>query len=241
MICRSAARLMIFDASTTRLTSAAITSRSSPETATIPRLFKLCTCSPVIPTYTCEICTPAIRSARSVAVSIALTVSSRSVMTPLRIPVEGASPTPMISRPSGPLAATTVHVFVVPISRPAIVSCFMLAPPPIYWAWEIDFLLQLELSPPDRDGTARVAAVRLVDVALVAPLFSERLQIGCGSGGIQPAFAHGDRLQFGLHVLRHPARIAADVDVGTLRQPLPHQTPLFAHPILHVDLPRLIT
>ena len=45
--------------------------------------------------------TPAIRSARSVAASIALTVSSRSVTTPLRIPVEGASPTPMISARRG--------------------------------------------------------------------------------------------------------------------------------------------
>src|SRR5947209_5884489 len=53
---------------------------------------------------------------------MAWTVASRSVTTPLRIPVEGASPTPMISSPSGPDAATTAHVFVVPMSRPAMVS-----------------------------------------------------------------------------------------------------------------------
>src|SRR5579875_1234398 len=221
MICRSAARLMIFDASTTRLTSAAITSRSSPETATIPRLFKLCTCSPVIPTYTCEICTPAIRSARSVAVSIALTVSSRSVMTPLRIPVEGASPTRYRDRRSS-RASCGRHLPYIGPGRSIS-----------YYNWSF--------RRPTGTGRRESPPYALVDVALVAPLFSERLQIGCGSGGIQPAFAHGDRLQFGLHVLRHPARIAADVDVGTLRQPLPHQTPLFAHPILHVDLPRLIT
>ena len=44
--------------------------------------------------------------ARSVAASIALTVSSRSVTTPLRSPVDGASPIPRISSPSGPEAAT---------------------------------------------------------------------------------------------------------------------------------------
>src|SRR5579863_4587045 len=64
--------------------------------------------------------TPAMRSARSVAASIAFTVSSRSVMTPLRKPVEGASPTPMMSRPLGVGAATTAHVLVVPMSKPTI-------------------------------------------------------------------------------------------------------------------------
>src|SRR5579872_5767266 len=92
-------------------------------------------------------CTPAMRSARSVAASIALMVSSRSVTTPLRIPVEGASPTPMISRPSGPLAATTAHVFVVPISSPAMVSCFNLRPPPRYWARVPDILLYRTRNP----------------------------------------------------------------------------------------------
>ena len=43
-------------------------------------------------------------------------------MTPLRKPVEGASPTPMMSRPSGVLVATTAHVLVVPMSSPAMVT-----------------------------------------------------------------------------------------------------------------------
>src|SRR4030081_324921 len=59
---------------------------------------------------------------------MAWTVASRSVTTPLRIPVEGDSPTPMISSPSGPDAAMTAHVFVVPMSRPAIVSPLAIRP-----------------------------------------------------------------------------------------------------------------
>src|ERR1700681_1217545 len=60
---------------------------------------------------------------------MARTVSSRSVTTPLRIPVDGASPTPRISSPSGPDEAMTAHVFVVPMSRPAIVSPLAIHPP----------------------------------------------------------------------------------------------------------------
>ena len=52
---------------------------------------------------------PAIRSAFSVAASIDLIVSSRSTTTPLRIPMDGASPTPTISSPFGPSTATTAH------------------------------------------------------------------------------------------------------------------------------------
>src|SRR5665213_1949108 len=65
------------------------------------------------------------RSAFSVAASIDLMVASKSTTTPLRMPRDGASPTPMISSPLGPSAATTAQVFVVPISSPQTVSCFI--------------------------------------------------------------------------------------------------------------------
>src|SRR5215469_8214935 len=116
---------MILLASTTRRTSVCDTSRSSPETATTARLFVLRICSPVMPTNTSPTCIPAMRSAFSVAASIDLIVSSKSTTTPLRIPIDGASPTPTISRPWGPSTATTAQVLVVPISRPQTVSCFI--------------------------------------------------------------------------------------------------------------------
>src|SRR5579871_3305330 len=128
MICRSLGKLMILLASITRRTSPVVTSRSSPETATTARLFVLRIWSPVMPTKTSSKCVPAMRSARSVAASMDLIVSSKSTTTPLRIPRDGASPNPTISRPAEPLTATTVQVLVVPISSPHTVSCLIPAP-----------------------------------------------------------------------------------------------------------------
>src|SRR6476469_9387756 len=61
-------------------------------------------------------------SASSTACLIDATVESMLTITPFLRPREGWVPTPMISRPSGPISPTTHAIFVVPMSSPTMMS-----------------------------------------------------------------------------------------------------------------------
>ena len=125
MIWRSAARLMILLASMTRRTSTGDTSRSSPgygDDGAIVGAANMVAGDPDEDVRHVEAGHPfglfrggLDRLDRLVEVD----------HDPLRIPMEGASPTPTISSPFGPSTATTAQVLVVPISSPQTVSCFI--------------------------------------------------------------------------------------------------------------------
>src|SRR5579875_2761813 len=120
MISRSAAGIAaIRAASTTRVTSFSPISWSARATATTPRLFWEATCSPETATAAPVIRTPAIRSARSTASSMARVVASRSTTTPFRTPVDGEVPIPaMWTSPSSSWSPTMTQTLVVPMSTP---------------------------------------------------------------------------------------------------------------------------
>src|SRR5450631_1544600 len=61
-------------------------------------------------------------SASSTACLIEATVESMLTMTPFFRPRDGWVPTPMMSRPSGPISPTTQAILVVPMSRPTMMS-----------------------------------------------------------------------------------------------------------------------
>src|SRR5688572_10474692 len=61
-------------------------------------------------------------SASSTACLIDATVESMLTITPFFRPREGWVPTPMISRPSGPISPTTHAILVVPMSSPTMMS-----------------------------------------------------------------------------------------------------------------------
>ncbi len=134
-ISRSCEMLIARAASTARSTSAWLTSRSLPETATTPRLFTERMWPPATPAYTAETSTPAICSASATAWRIASTVESMLTTMPRRSPRDGAAPTPTTSRPPpGRGAATMAQTLVVPTSRPTISSADLprlTAPPPV--------------------------------------------------------------------------------------------------------------
>jgi hypothetical protein len=77
-------------ASITRSTSRALT--SPPRTATMPWLLSPRTCAPASPTTAAPTRTPAVFSASATAARIASTVASIFTTTPLRSPVQGATP-----------------------------------------------------------------------------------------------------------------------------------------------------
>src|SRR5207249_3647037 len=85
MISRSWGRLIARAASTTRSTSASLTSRSRPVIGTTPRLFTPRMWPPAMPAKTPETSTPAICSASPTAVLIASTVDSMLTTTPRRV------------------------------------------------------------------------------------------------------------------------------------------------------------
>src|SRR5450432_1728296 len=61
-------------------------------------------------------------SASRIACLIEATVESMLTMTPFLRPRDGWVPTPMMSRPSGPISPTTAAILVVPMSRPTMMS-----------------------------------------------------------------------------------------------------------------------
>src|SRR5258708_39207234 len=72
-------------------------------------------------------------SASSTACLIDATVESMLTMTPFFSPRDGCVPTPMMSRlPSLPISATTAAIFVVPMSRPTMMSDDLLGMFPVH-------------------------------------------------------------------------------------------------------------
>ncbi len=96
---------------------------SEPLMATIPRLLKPVIWPPAIPAHTEEISHPAINSASSTAFFIDSTVDSMLMTTPLRNPMDGCVPMPMILMSDPDTSPTTAQILVVPMSRPTITSC----------------------------------------------------------------------------------------------------------------------
>ena len=120
-------------ASSARSTSAGLTSRCLPETATTPRLLTPRMCPPATPAMTLEISTPAISSASPTACLMLSTVESMLTTTPLRRPRDGLVPTPTMSTvPMDDHSAMTQQILVVPTSSP-VMSCrpldLAMAPP----------------------------------------------------------------------------------------------------------------
>src|SRR5262245_21719044 len=111
-------------ASCTRSTSPWATSRLF--TATTPWLLKPLMWLPAEPATTLRISQPAISSASSTALSMAVTVASMLTTVPFLSPVEACVPMPVISMPCSPTSATTTPTLKVPTSRPTT-SGFRLA------------------------------------------------------------------------------------------------------------------
>src|SRR3984893_3866669 len=91
-------------------------------------------CPPATATYTLRIITSLFCSASTTASCTHFIAVSKSTISPLRTPRDGAWPTPRIlTVPSGRLSPTTTQIFEVPISRPTIKSllaiCFLLTFP----------------------------------------------------------------------------------------------------------------
>src|ERR1700730_7040745 len=89
-------------------------------------------CPPATATYTLRIITSLFCSASTTASCTHFIAVSKSTISPLRTPRDGAWPTPRIlTVPSGRLSPTTTQIFEVPISRPTIKSllaiCFLLS------------------------------------------------------------------------------------------------------------------
>src|ERR1700730_1892185 len=89
-------------------------------------------CPPATATYTLRIITSLFCSASTTASCTHFIAVSKSTISPLRTPRDGAWPTPRIlTVPSGRLSPTTTQIFEVPISRPTIRSllaiCFLLS------------------------------------------------------------------------------------------------------------------
>src|ERR1044071_2463404 len=114
-------RALILTSSTS---CSSISSRSSGS-MTQPRLLKLCRCEPATATYTLLIITSLFCSASTTASCTHFIAVSKSTISPLRTPRDGAWPTPRIlSVPSGRLSPTTTQILEVPISRPTIKLLF---------------------------------------------------------------------------------------------------------------------
>src|ERR1700694_2905333 len=104
--------------------------------------------------------------------------------TPLRKPRDGCVPMPMMSIPSGVTSPTMQQIFVVPMSRPTIIS-------PFFWA--ITSPLRRQLSTPP----LRASLVVQVDLrrALSAPgerraHLREAMQLLRKSGAAEPDLLH---------------------------------------------------
>src|SRR3954452_18280820 len=122
-------RALIFASSTS---CSSISSRSSGS-MTHPRLLKLCRCEPATAMYTLLIITSLFCSASTTASCTHFMAVSKSTISPLRTPREGASPTPRIlSVPSGRLSPTTTQILEVPISRPTIKLLFAIIINPFF-------------------------------------------------------------------------------------------------------------
>src|SRR3990167_770731 len=109
--------------SRTRATSAPRISLSL--IATMPLLLMPRTLGPEIAAYTLEISQPAMFSASSTAARIADTVASMLTTFPRRIPFDGDVPMPMMSTPSSVTSPTMQAILVVPMSRPTMISVFL--------------------------------------------------------------------------------------------------------------------
>src|SRR4051812_5606786 len=77
-------------------------------------------------------------SASSIARRIEPTVLSMLTTTPLRRPLLGCVPMPMMSMPSSEISPTMAQIFVVPISRPTTISppfCFAIDALRLFRRW----------------------------------------------------------------------------------------------------------
>ena len=118
-------------ASIARRTSSRVISRFLPATATTPRLLNALTCAPDSPRCTESISTPPVSSASSIAFLIDSTAASRLTTTPRRMPLESASPIPMMSSPPSSVISPTMAVILeVPTSRPTRYRSLRATDPP---------------------------------------------------------------------------------------------------------------
>ncbi|MNV19384.1 hypothetical protein D3C71_1102450 [compost metagenome] len=118
--------LMALAVSTTRATSAEVTSLSF--TATMPLELSPRIWLPVMPVYTRWILQSAISSASFRACWMLCTVASMFTTTPRLRPLLGATPKPAsLSSPLGRTSATTAMTLAVPISSPTTTSLYSLA------------------------------------------------------------------------------------------------------------------
>ena len=104
----------------------------------IPWLLILLIWPPAIPVKTVPISHPAISSASSTAFFMEVTVDSMFTTTPFLSPFDGWVPIPMMLRPCSPTSPTIAHIFVVPMSRPTMISSLFLA---IYTSFSSDYHL----------------------------------------------------------------------------------------------------
>src|SRR6185437_4891659 len=79
-----------------------------------------------------------------------------------------------------------------------------------------------------------------VDVADVALVGSQLLDVGAGRFGIHPAMLGDDLMERLVDVARHTGGVAADVEPGPVLEPGPQTGSVFAHPVLDVDLAALV-
>src|SRR5260370_29755144 len=109
--------------------------------------------------------TPPIRSAWRTDCSMARAVLSISMTTPFLRPVDGANPTPRMSiRPSSASSPTMVQTFVVPMSRPTMISLLITNEPSLQKLPPNDG--QGEEDPPAQSDDGR--EIKVLDADLIA-------------------------------------------------------------------------
>ena len=146
--------LMALAVSTTRATSAEVTSLSF--TATMPLELRPRMWLPVMPVYTRWILQSAISSASFSACWMLCTVASMFTTTPRLRPLLGATPRPAsFSSPPGSTSATTAMTLAVPMSSPTTTSLYSLAISASALFCSVPLTIPPRAQPPDGGGLPR--------------------------------------------------------------------------------------
>ena len=82
--------------------------------------------------------------------------------------------------------------------------------------------------------------VRSVNIPLIAPRLAQFVEIIGGGVRVHAALAGDDVKQRALNVFCHASRVATDVHIGAVLEPLPHARRFFAQFVLHVHFLRLV-
>ena len=88
-------------------------------------------------------------------------------------------------------------------------------------------------------ATLALGSIHVAQIALVG-LHQCHVDVFRGGFGAEAAVVAGDVDERVVNVLRHAMRVATDVEVGAALQPCPDFLRVFEHPVLDVNLLRLV-